>query len=142
LTKGTSSTPRVIKAYKTLGLNATKVAKGMQEDAVGTTMEVIRRLGQLPEEMQAAVMGDLFGDETRALAPLLSNVELLERTLGHVSGEAAYAGSVQAEFARRAATTEFNLQRLKNQVDEVAMAIGNALLPAINAAALVAGPWL
>ncbi len=142
LTKGMSATPRVAKAYKTLGLDAAKVAKGMQDDAVGTTMEVISRLGQLPAEMQAAIMGDLFGDEARALAPLLSNVELLERTMGYVADETAYAGSVQAEFARRAATTEFNLQRLKNQVDEVAMAVGNALLPAVNAAALAAGPWL
>lgn len=142
LTKGMSATPRVAKAYKKLGLDASKVAKGMQDDAVGTTMEVIKRLGQLPAEMQAATMGDLFGDEARALAPLLSNVELLERTMGYVADETQYAGSVQAEFARRAATTEFNLQRLKNQVDEVAMAIGNALLPAINFAAEAAGPCL
>lgn len=142
LTKGTSATKRVKDAYKTLGLDAAKVAKGMQDDAVATTMEVISRLGQLPAEMQAAVMSDLFGDEARALAPLLSNVEILERTMGLVADQTAYAGSVQAEFARRAATTEFNLQRLKNQVDEVAMAVGNALLPAINASALAAGPWL
>lgn len=142
LTKGASATKRVKDAYRTLGLDARKVAVGMQEDAVGTTMEVIKRLGQLPAEMQASVMSDLFGDEARALAPLLSNVESLECTMGYVADETQYAGSVQAEFARRAATTEFNLQRLKNQVDEVAMAIGNALLPAINAASIAVGPWL
>jgi TP901 family phage tail tape measure protein len=142
LTKGAGATKSVKEAYRTLGLDSGKVAKAMQEDAVGTTLEVVKRLGQLPEYMQATVMSDLFGDEARALAPLLNNVELLERTLGLVSDETAYAGSVQAEFARRAATTEFNLQRLKNQVDDVAMAIGNALLPAINAAAAAVGPWL
>lgn len=142
LTKGASATARVKKAYQTLGLDARKVAKAMQEDAVGTTMEVIRRLGQLPAEMQASVMSDLFGDEARALAPLLSNMGLLERTLGYVNDEAAYAGSVQAEFARRMETTEFSLQRLKNQIDDVAMSIGNALLPAIQAGADMLGPWL
>lgn len=142
LTKGTSATAAQQRAFKKLGLDAAKVAAGMQQDAVGTTMEVITRLGQLPAEMQAAAMGDLFGDEARALAPLLGNLELLERTLGYVADETEYAGSVSAEFAKRAQTTEFNLQRLKNQVDGVALAIGNALLPAINGVAAAVGPVL
>lgn len=142
LTKGTSATKSQRDAFKKLGLDAAKVAAGMQQDAVGTTMEVINRLGQLPAEMQAAVMGDLFGDEARALAPLLSNLELLEKTLGYVADETEYAGSVSEEFAKRAQTTEFNLQRLKNQVDGVALAIGNALLPAINGVAAAVGPIL
>ncbi|MCR6672211.1 phage tail tape measure protein [Devosia ginsengisoli] len=140
LTKGTSATAAQQRAFKRLGLDATKVAKGMQEDAVGTTLEVIKRLGQLPAEMQAATMGDLFGDEARALAPLLGNLQGLETTLGYVADETQYAGSVAEEFAKRAATTEFNLQRLKNQVDGIALAIGNALLPAINGVAEAVGP--
>lgn len=142
LTKGTSATKSQRDAFKKLGLDAAKVAAGMQQDAVGTTMEVINRLGQLPAEMQAAVMGDLFGDEARALAPLLGNLELLEKTLGYVADETQYAGSVSEEFAKRAQTTEFNLQRLKNQVDGVALAIGNALLPAVNGVAAAVGPVL
>lgn len=142
LTKGVSATKAQREAFKRLGLDSTKVAEGMQQDAVGTTMEVIKRLGMLPAEMQAATMGDLFGDEARALAPLLSNLELLERTLGYVSDESQYAGSVSEEFARRAQTTEFAMQRLKNQVDGVALAIGNALLPAINGVADAVGPVL
>lgn len=142
LTKGASATKSQREALQRLGLDARKVALGMQEDAVGTTMEVIRRLGQLPEEMQAATMSELFGQEARALAPLLSNLELLETTLGHVSDETQYAGSVAEEFARRAQTTEFNLQRLKNQIDGVALAIGNALLPAVNGVASAIGPMI
>ena len=142
LTKGASATKAQRTAFKALGLDAGKVAKGMQDDAVGTTMEVIKRLGQLPKEMQAATMGDLFGDEARALAPLMANTESLERTLGYVADATDYAGSVNAEFGKRAATTEFAMQRLKNQVDGVALAIGNALLPAINGVANAVGPVL
>ncbi|WEK04574.1 MAG: phage tail tape measure protein [Candidatus Devosia phytovorans] len=142
LTIGGRATTTQRNAFKKLGLDANKVAKAMQEDAVGTTMEVIKRLGQLPAEMQASTMGALFGDEARALAPLLGNVELLERTLGLVNDETAYAGSVSEEFARRAQTTEFAMQRLKNQVDGVAIAIGNALLPAINGVAAAIGPMI
>lgn len=142
LTKGRNATKSMSAAYKTLGLDSAKVAANMQKDAVGTTMEVIKRLGQLPAEMQASVMGELFGDEARALAPLLGNLELLERTLGYVADETDYAGSVNEEFARRAKTTEFAVQRLKNQIDGVAIAIGNALLPAINGVADAVGPVL
>ncbi|GGF38160.1 phage tail tape measure protein [Youhaiella tibetensis] len=142
LTKGTSASKSQQRAFKMLGLDARKVAAGMQKDAVGTTMEVIKRLGQLPAELQAAAMGDLFGDEARALAPLLGNMGLLRKTLGYVTDETDYAGSVAAEFARRAQTTEFNLQRLKNQVDGVALAIGNALLPAVNGVAAAVGPMI
>jgi TP901 family phage tail tape measure protein len=142
LTKGESATKSQRNAFKKLGLDAKKVAVGMQKDAVGTTIEVVKRLGQLPVEMQAAVMGDLFGDEARALAPLLSNLGLLEKSLGYVADETQYAGSVSAEFEKRAKSTEFNLRRLKNQVDGVALAIGNALLPAVNGVASAVGPVL
>lgn len=142
LTKGASATKSQRTAFRALGLDSTKVAKRMQEDAVGTTLDVIKRLGNLPAETRASVMGDLFGDEARALAPLLSNLGLLETTLASVSDESKYAGSVSAEFAQRAATTEFNMQRLKNQIDGVALAIGNALLPAVNGVAAAIGPML
>ncbi|WDQ98199.1 phage tail tape measure protein [Devosia sp. J2-20] len=142
LTKGASATKSQRSAFKALGLDARKVAAGMQQDAVGTTLEVIKRLGQLPKEMQAATMGELFGDEARALAPLLSNTQSLERSLGYVADATDYAGSVSEEFAKRAATSEFAMQRLKNQVDGIALAIGAALLPAINSVAEAVGPML
>lgn len=132
LTKGTAHTPKTIKAFRSLGLDAAKVAKAMQEDAVGTTLEVIKRIGQVPEHLRPAIMQQIFGDEARALAPLLGNVEVLERTLGFVADETVYAGSVAAEFGRRSETTAFAVQRFQNQVHELSMAVGNALMPPLN----------
>ncbi|MDR8305844.1 phage tail tape measure protein, partial [Acinetobacter baumannii] len=43
-----------------------------------------------------------------------------------------YAGSMQAEYAARAATTANNIQLAKNQVAGLAINIGNVLLPPIN----------
>lgn len=131
LTKGSSATKRQSAAFKTLGMDSRKVAKAMQKDAVGTTLKVIESLGKLPEEMQASVMSDLFGDEARALAPLLKNTELLKKALGLVSDETKYAGSVQNAFAKRAATSEYAWQRFKSQMNNVAVSIGSTLLPAL-----------
>ena len=140
LTKGASSTTRQSNAFKKLGMSATKVAKAMQNDAVGTTMEVIEAIGQLPKEMQAAAISDLFGDEARALIPLLGNTKALQEALGFVSDELAYTGSVGKEFETRAKTTEFAIQRFKNQFNDLGITIGNILLPPFNDLLALIGP--
>ena len=140
LTKGASATKRTRAAYKTLGLDAVKVSKSMQKNAVGTTLEVIERLGKLPEYMQASVMSDLFGDEARSLAPLLNNVDILKQSLALVADEQKYAGSVGKEFERRARTAEYALQRFKSQINEVGLVIGGALLPALKDIMAALGP--
>ncbi|GAA4175200.1 phage tail tape measure protein [Shinella granuli] len=132
LTKGASATPRVAGAFKKLGMDSKKVAKAMQKDAVGTTLKVVEALGKLPEHMQASVMSDLFGDEARALAPLLNNTELLRKALAMTADEQAYLNSVGREFEKRAATSEYKLQRFKSQLNDVALTIGGALLPGLT----------
>lgn len=132
LTKGASATKSQRGAWKTLGMDAKKVAKAMQKDAVGTTLKVIEKLGQLPEHMQASVMSDLFGDEARALAPLLNNVELLRKALALTADEQSYLNSVGKEFEKRAATSAYKLQRFKSQLGDIALTIGGALLPALT----------
>lgn len=140
LTRGASAPKRMAAAYKTLGLDAEKVAKAMQEDAVGTTLKVIEKLGQLPEYMQAATLTDLFGDEARALAPLLNKIDILKQSLGLVADETQYASSVNDEFARRAATAEYAWQRFKNQLRDVALTIGGTLLPSLRDIMAELGP--
>src|SRR5690606_25989926 len=111
-------------------------------DAVGTILDVMERLGALPEHMQASVMSDLFGDEARALAPLLGRMDILREALGHVADQTAYAGSVSDEFARRAETTEYALQRFRSQINELGIVIGSALMPALNQLLDVFGPMV
>lgn len=142
LTKGAAATAAQRRGYKALGLDARKVAKAMQKDAVGTTITVMERLGQLPEEMQASVMSELFGDEARALAPLLNRLDILRKALGLVADEQEYADSVGKEFARRAQTTEYELQRFNSQLRDIALSLGAGLLPAIKEATRTLGPYL
>jgi len=142
LTKGASGTKRQSDALKLLGLEAGDVARRMQEDAAGTTVEVMQRLAALPKEMQAAVSSDLFGDEARALGPLLTNLDLVRESLGLVADETKYAGSAQAEAAARAGTSEGALKRLHNNITAVAIAVGEALLPPLNQAIEVMTPLI
>lgn len=142
LTKGASATKAQRGAYETLGLDAKKVAKAMQKDAVGTTMKVNEKLGQLPEHMQAAVMSGLFGDEAAALVPLLKNTELLRKALSLTADEQKYLNSVGKEFEKRAATSAYKLQRFKSQIADIGLTIGGALLPAITQITEALGPTL
>lgn len=135
LTKGTAATKGQRTALKELGLDAVDVAKKMQEDAVGTTIDVLKRIGQLPKEQQAAISTKLFGNEARALGPLLTNLDLVRETLGMVGDEAKYAGSAFAEFEARNKTFAANMQRFQNVMTELKVGIGNALMPAISSIA-------
>lgn len=140
LTKGASATKRQSSAFNTLGMDSVKVAKAMQVDAVGTTMAVIEAVGQLPEHMQASVLTDLFGDEARALIPLVGRLDILRENLALVADEQEYAGSVQREYARRSETTAFQMQQFENRVRDLGITIGEILLPPLNDLMAVLGP--
>ncbi|OWV79575.1 hypothetical protein ATY77_26675 [Rhizobium sp. R634] len=132
LTKGASATKAQRGAFKALGLDAKKVAKNMQKDAVGTTLDVLEKISKLPKEMQASVSSDLFGNEARALGPLLTNIKLLRDSLGLVDDQAKYAGSSFKEFEVRSKTFANAVQVFNNRLTALKIVIGAALIPALN----------
>ncbi|MGQ2387032.1 phage tail tape measure protein [Acinetobacter ursingii] len=133
LVAGESATKSQKAAYKALGLDAGQVAKDMQTDAEATTLKVIKSISKLDKYKQAAALKDLFGSESLgSIAPLLTNMDALEKNLGMVADKSKYAGSMQAEYAARAETTANNIQLAKNQMAGLAITIGNVLLPPIN----------
>ena len=142
LTRGSAATRAQREAFQELGLDAEAVARRMQEDAVGTTLDVLRRISQIPREQQAAISSQLFGNEARALGPLLTNLGLVEDTLGMVGDRANYAGSAFAEFEARNNTFQANMQRFQNVLTELQANIGNALIPAITSLAEAITPLI
>ena len=140
LTKGVAATKAQSEAFDALGLDAEEVARRMQEDAVGTFNDVLDRIRALPEEVQAARISQLFGDEARAIAPLIENADLLANSLASVAEKANYAGSAQKEYEARAATTANAMQLFRNKIEAVAITIGGVLLPALNSVMDKLGP--
>lgn len=132
LTAGEAATARQTGAFEALGLEATEVARAMQEDAVGTLTDVIARIGQLPEEVRASSISQLFGDEARAIAPLINNLDLLNQSYEMVADQANYAGSAQEEFAARADTAQFRIGAIQQNWTALSREAGNALMPALN----------
>lgn len=134
MTKGSAATKTQAEAFKALRLDSKQVAAGMQKDAQGTMLTVLKRIAAVDAVKRPALLTNLFGTESvAAIAPLLTNLELLQGNLQKVGDQQQYAGSMEKEYASRAATTENNLTLMRNAVIRVGIALGNAFLPAINA---------
>ncbi|MBF8802213.1 phage tail tape measure protein [Pseudomonas asiatica] len=143
MTKGTAATKAQAQAYKSLRLDSKTVAENMQKDAQGTMLDLLKRIGQVDAAKRPALLAELFGTESiGAITPLLTNLELLRGNLEKVGDAQQFAGSMEQEYSSRAATTANNLQLLRNGVDSAARAIGNALLPGINAVLDKLRPWI
>ncbi|AZK85845.1 phage tail tape measure protein [Xanthomonas oryzae] len=130
LASGESATKSQREAFDKLGIKATAMAQVMQKDAGGAIMSVLQKLRALPKAEQAATMTQLFGRESiGAIAPLLTNLELLQGNFAKVADAQRYGGSMEAEYASRVATSANSLQLLKNTAVVVSQSIGQTLLP-------------
>ncbi|ENX49088.1 phage tail tape measure protein, TP901 family, core region [Acinetobacter ursingii NIPH 706] len=133
LVAGESATKGQHNAYVELGMDAKKVAQDMQKDAEGTTLSVLKAISKMDKYKQAAMLKELFGSESLgSISPLLTNMKALEDNLGKVADKQKYAGSMEKEYAARAATTANNIQLAKNQMAALGITIGNVLLPGVN----------
>lgn len=133
LTIGTRATKQHGIAFKRLGLDAVKTAKNMQKNALDTTLDVLDRIAALPEWERISIASALFGDEARALMPVISNTSELRRQLGLVGDQANYAGSAFNEYLVRAETTSNALAIIGNKLKAVFRSWGDGMLPSIKA---------
>ncbi|WP_323717498.1 phage tail tape measure protein [Paracoccus aminovorans] len=142
LTKGESATKRQNAAFRKLGLSAEDVAKQMPNNAMGQFLDVLDRISKLDQHEQIATMSNLFGDEARALMPLLGQLGQLRENVRATADKTNYLGSVQKEFEIRSKTGRYALQRFSNQVRDVGIVIGKSMLPAMKEILATIGPIL
>ncbi|WP_323115431.1 phage tail tape measure protein [Pseudomonas guariconensis] len=135
MTKGSAATKSQADAFKALRLDSKKVSEAMQKDSQATMLDLLKRISQVDDAKRPALLTNLFGSESiAAITPLITNLDLLKGNLTKVGDETQYAGSMDKEYASRAATTANNLQLLRNTIDGVGRALGEALLPGLNSA--------
>ncbi len=141
LTAGTAATKSQQEAYKALRLDANEIAKGMQTDSEGTINKVLKTLSKVEKSKQAAVLTNLFGKESvGAIAPLLTNLDTLQKNFKSVGDSTLYAGSMQAEYESRSATTQNAMQLLRNRMTRLGITVGSVLLPPFNDFMATVGP--
>lgn len=143
MSAGEGATKTQAAAFASLGMSAEEVAKRMQTDAKGAILDVMRAIQGLDAELQASTLQDLFGKESiGAIAPLLSNLDNLQKNFDMVGDAAKYAGSMEAEYAARSATTENQIQLAENAFTALQISIGSALLPTIGDLMATVAPLL
>ena len=114
-----------------IGLSAEVMKKMIARDAQGALTTFLQQVKKAPDLM--GTLSDLFGMEyADDIAKLVGSMATYEKAVGLVADQTAYAGSMQAEYEARSATTANNLQLLKNQMSRLGITVGNALLPALN----------
>jgi len=106
------------------------VESGRGKDALMTVLEALKNVTGIK---RSQIMKEMFGEQaTRHLNSLVEGLDSLKSNLNLVANEADYANSMHKEFTTRSATTENNLQLLKNQISVLTTNIGSTLLPTIN----------
>lgn len=141
LGKGGAATKQQQLAFKSLRMDAKQLAQGMQKDAQGTMEKVLTAISKVDPAKQGAVLTELFGTESiAAIAPMLTNLDLLKKSFRMVGDGGKYAGSMELEYASRSATTANALQLLQNKVTRLGIEVGSVLLPPLNDALTVIGP--
>lgn len=143
LTKGSSATKSQMQSFKALRIDTKKLAEGMQKDAQGTMLDVLDRISKVDKTKQAGLLTQLFGTESvGAIAPMLTNLDLLKRNFRNAGDSAEYTGSMQAEYTSRSATTANAIQLLTNRLTSAGITIGNIFLPPLNEAIATIGPMI
>ena len=134
LQTATGQTGKFQEGLAAAGLSATQLEQAIAQDAMGGVMMFLDSLGQMEAQQRALSIQKMFGtgSDAQVIAQLAADSSALAKNLNLVGEAGNFAGSMQAEFEARAATTANQLQLMKNAAMEIGITLGSAMLPAIN----------
>lgn len=120
-----------------MGISAVQLKKDIAQNGEQALMDFLKTINKLPKDQQMGTLVDLFGLEyADDVAVLTGSLETYQKAIDALKtdqdGKSPFSGSMDKEFAERAATTASNLQLFKNQMQHLAISIGSVMLPAIN----------
>lgn len=131
LSRATTMKP-VKRGLKALGLDASKIQKGMVKDAQGTLMTIIERIKTIPEHLRSAVLTDIvggnYGDE---IIKLVKNTDEWKRQITLANDELA-KGSMGREFDTRMKALSASTQIFTNRLFNLKTTIGGTLAPILH----------
>lgn len=121
-----------------IGMSAEQMAAEVAKNPQKALDDLLNTLSKLQGQERAEVLTGLFGKEFQDdIGVLVGSLDTYKEAMGQVADKTKYAGSMQKEFETRSATTEKQLQLLKNVVSDIVRGVGDGFLPAIVSAAKV-----
>lgn len=118
------------------GVSAEEFAAAFEEDAAGAIQMFVAGLseldsGDLLTKLETLGLSDVRVMDT--LRRLASNPQLLADSLSLANDAFVEGGALQTEAMKRFETTAAQINLLKNNVRDLAISLGDALLPGLNA---------
>ena len=133
LRAGESATKSQESAYKSLGLSAVEVNKGMVKNSDETLVKVLERLKQLPEEARASTIKQLFGKEAiDSVSTMVNQLDLVKENMQKSQDKMKQQDSVNKEYANRMNTLSNQLKKAFTRVMNVGSDLGKSLAPSIR----------
>lgn len=115
-----------------IGMSAEGLRRAIKNDAEGAIVGFLQALERVPTDRRMGVLVDMFGLEyADDVAVLAGSVKTYTDSIA-VLNSTRVNGSMEREFAARAATTANNARLLKNGLTEIGINVGSAVLPALN----------
>ncbi|MBI1620168.1 phage tail tape measure protein [Aquamicrobium sp. cd-1] len=121
--------PQTIKAFKKIGIDLRKEMDRAAKAGM-TPIEAIAEITRKALKGDLSRLGDLFTDAQvqKGLRPLIQNLDLYRQ----IRAEAMSAqGVVEEDYQRRLVTGQLATQRIQIAMENLNLAIGSALLPAL-----------
>ncbi len=133
---------RFQKGLQALGLSAKDLQKSMSVDPQGTILKVLDKINALPTEKRIGITTQLFGKEYGDdIAKLAGGIKEYRRQLDLLN-DPKLNGSMQREFAIRQQQANAQMQIFRNNIHEVSITFGSALLPMLNQAMNAVKPYV
>jgi TP901 family phage tail tape measure protein len=116
-----------------LGLSADEMAAQVAANPQKALSDFLHTLEKLDAQSRAEILTQMFGEEHQdEIGRLVGALGQFDTAMGIVADQTGAAGAMQKEFEAKLKTTEAHLQLMKNAIEEAAINLGQAFLPAIR----------
>lgn len=127
-------------ALEGIGTSADEMAANIAANPQQALTELLHKLEGLDKQSRALTLSQLFGTEySDDIALLVGSLGEYEKALGLVADKGQVVGAMQKEVANAMSTSEAQIAKAKQEIINVAIEVGEKLLPLVSLLASTVG---
>lgn len=127
-------------ALEGIGTSADEMAANIAANPQQALTEFLHKLEGLDKQSRALTLSQLFGTEySDDIALLVGSLGEYEKALGLVADKGKVVGAMQKEVANAMSTSEAQINKAKQEIINVAIEVGEKLLPLVSLLASTVG---
>lgn len=127
-------------ALQSIGTSADEMAANIAANPQQALTEFLHKLEGLDKQSRALTLSQLFGTEySDDIALLVGSLGEYEKALGLVADKGQVVGAMQKEVASAMSTSEAQIAKAKQEIVNVAIEVGEKLLPLVSLLASTVG---